>query len=216
MAGLLGDVLPYVYSRGNALQRMVGGLLSDPIGTAQQAGGLLQDNARQQENLLAKAFQDPRQPFRVTDSNALQQASMNALAGLLGFAPAGITAPALRQITPDEARLLVAGKTEKPGGTDPHMLIGVSEGNGKRMSYGRVPLSAVRANEEGALYDGTVNAARAIEYSQRPPDNTPPVILTLGRRTNGLFNVIDGGHRVSAARMRGDEDIPAIVMEHGR
>lgn len=45
MAGLLGDVLPYVYSRADALKRRVGGLLSDPIGTLTQAVNDANDRA---------------------------------------------------------------------------------------------------------------------------------------------------------------------------
>ncbi len=49
MAGLLSDVLPYLYSRGDAAKRFVGGLLGDPAGMLarevnyanDRAGGLL-------------------------------------------------------------------------------------------------------------------------------------------------------------------------------
>ena len=60
MAGLLSDVLPFVYSRADALKRRVGGLLSDPMGTLTQAvndandraGGLLsQTRAATKEGL---------------------------------------------------------------------------------------------------------------------------------------------------------------------
>ena len=60
MAGLLGDVLPYVYSRSNALARHLGGLLADPIGSANQSMGLLADKSRENQNMLAQAFQDPQ------------------------------------------------------------------------------------------------------------------------------------------------------------
>lgn len=90
MAGLLGDVLPYIYSRGNALKRQVGGLLSDPIGTLQQSAGLLQDQHREQERLNALAYADPKNPFRVTDRNALNTLVDRTMAGPMGFAPAGM------------------------------------------------------------------------------------------------------------------------------
>ena len=49
MAGLLGDVLPYIYQRANALKRGIGDFVSDPMGSIAQgvnyandrAGGLL-------------------------------------------------------------------------------------------------------------------------------------------------------------------------------
>jgi hypothetical protein len=91
MAGLLSDVLPWVYSRGNAAKRALGGLLSDPAGTAQQAGGLLNDKAREHEALQAQAFADPKRPFRVTDQRALGGVVDNMMAGPMGFAPVGMT-----------------------------------------------------------------------------------------------------------------------------
>ena len=50
MAGLLGDVLPYIYQRANALKRGIGDFVSDPMGSIAQgvnyandrAGGLLE------------------------------------------------------------------------------------------------------------------------------------------------------------------------------
>jgi len=92
MAGLLAGVLPWVLSKGNQARNKLSGLLSDPIGQAEQSLGLLADSARNQNALMAAAFANPRRPFQVTDKNALTQASMNLLTGPLGFAPAGITA----------------------------------------------------------------------------------------------------------------------------
>jgi hypothetical protein len=125
----------------------------------------------------------------------------------------GLEQGGLREITPDEARALVAGRTEKPGGVDPVQQIDAGEGNGKRLMYGAVPLSKVRANESGERYDGTVDLARAKDYASRDANSAPPVILVRSKKT-GELNVLDGGHRVSAARLRGDESIPAIVSEH--
>jgi hypothetical protein len=92
MAGLLGDVLPYIYSRGNALRRGLLDTIQNPVASFEQTAGLLQDKHREQQNLLAQAFSEPRDPFKVTDQRALNQASTNMLMGPLGFAPAGITA----------------------------------------------------------------------------------------------------------------------------
>lgn len=91
MAGLLDDVLPYIYSRSNALQRQLGGLLSDPVGSFEQTAGLLQDKDREQRNLLSQAFADQREPFKVTDQKAMSQAATNMLLGPLGFSPVGMT-----------------------------------------------------------------------------------------------------------------------------
>jgi hypothetical protein len=95
MAGLLGDVLPYLYSRGNALTRHVKGLLSDPLASMEQTAGLLNDKYREHNALMDVAFADKSNPFQVTDRNALAQVSTNMLTGPLGFAPAGMTANAM-------------------------------------------------------------------------------------------------------------------------
>jgi GNAT superfamily N-acetyltransferase len=104
MAGLLGDVLPYVYSRGNALRRGLLDFAQNPLESLQQTAGLLVDRGREQQNVLARAFSDPSDPFRVTDGGALNQATMNVLAGPLGFAPVGmIDTKALAAKYPDIA-----------------------------------------------------------------------------------------------------------------
>jgi hypothetical protein len=90
MAGLLEGVLPYIYSRGDWAKRQLGGLLSDPLGTAQQTAGGLLDAHREQQGLLAQAFANQARPFQVTDKNALGQVAERMLAGPLGFAPAGM------------------------------------------------------------------------------------------------------------------------------
>lgn len=90
MAGLLSGVLPYIYSQSDRLKRNVNGLLSDPRGSMEQTAGGLLDAHRGQQNLLAQAFADPGQPFRVTDPAAMEAAAYNMLAGPLGVAPAGM------------------------------------------------------------------------------------------------------------------------------
>lgn len=114
MAGLLGDVLPWVYSRSDALKRQVGGLLSDPVGTAQQAAGLLRDRDAEQQGLMGQAFGNPQRPFQVTDSAAMGQAASNMLMGPLGFAPAGIMA-GVGAKTANKAALTQAQTLEKNG-----------------------------------------------------------------------------------------------------
>ena len=91
MAGLLGDVLPWVYSQGDRAKRFLGGLLSDPVGSAAQTAGLLGDKHREMQALQAQAFPDQSRPFKVGDSKALGQMADAMLTGPLGFAPAGIT-----------------------------------------------------------------------------------------------------------------------------
>lgn len=77
-----------------------------------------------------------------------------------------------------------------------------------------VPLHWVRPNEAGDLYDGTARDERVREYAGQVI--SAPVYLSYGprmvRRGETHAYVIDGGHRVSAARLRGDTHIRAIMQ----
>ena len=102
----------------------------------------------------------------------------------------------------------VAGKTEKPGGTDPTRHLSPTG----VYRLGRVPLEIFVGNEEGDRYDGTVQAARMLDYVGRNGASAPPVIAAVPRRDpSGKLRILDGGHRISAARHRGDSHINAIV-----
>jgi hypothetical protein len=92
MAGLLSDVLPFLYSQGDRAKRHISGLLSDPIGTVQQTGAGLLDAHRDQQKRMGRAFGDKSAPFKVTDEAAMMEAAQAMLNGPLGMAPAGITA----------------------------------------------------------------------------------------------------------------------------
>lgn len=110
-------------------------------------------------------------------------------------------------ISAEDARRLVTGKTEKPGGVDPATWIK----DGEQWYLADVPTDRIRSNEAGDRYDATVDAGRAKDYAGRPGADAPPVILRGGKRSEGRLNVLDGGHRVSAARARGDETVKALI-----
>jgi len=115
-----------------------------------------------------------------------------------------------KQISVQDAIQLVAGKTEKLGGVDPATWFDENDS----LELRNVPLSEITPNQEGEKYDGTVNLERAKKYRKIPSDKMPPIILVEKKRNDdGLLNVLDGGHRVSAARMRGDDSILAIVRK---
>lgn len=112
-------------------------------------------------------------------------------------------------VRPDVARALVEGRTEKPGGVNPSLHF--RDADQRPIRAGDIPLSLFRGNEEGDLYDGTVNPDRAAEYATRSPETAPPVVGALSTRSGDLC-IIDGGHRISAARARGDVTIRALVL----
>lgn len=76
------------------------------------------------------------------------------------------------------------------------------------------PLALIRPNEEGDRYDGTVVRARMEAYAKCRID--APVHLLYGIRASkhGYLHafLMDGGHRLSAARLRGDSHINAIMQ----
>ena len=108
------------------------------------------------------------------------------------------------------ARALLDGKTEKPYGVNPALQVDAARDPRRQYRIGAVPLSLFRENEAGVRYDGTVDLERAQDYASREPNDIPPVLAVLSPRSSQL-NIIDGGHRISAARMRGDAAITAVV-----
>lgn len=73
------------------MKRNVNGLLADPRNKLEEVVGLLADSSQRQQNLLGQAFADPKEPFKITNQNALGQAVNGLLSGPLGFAPVGMT-----------------------------------------------------------------------------------------------------------------------------
>lgn len=105
----------------------------------------------------------------------------------------------------------MAGKTDKPYGVDP--VLHLSEQGAYRI--GALPLALFVPNEEGLRYDATVDQARVDAYmarETRPGEGIPPVIATVPRKDPAFrLRILDGGHRLSAARARGDTHILSIV-----
>lgn len=106
MPGLLDGALAYLYSQGDRAKRHLGGLLSDPVGTAHQVAGQMNDGLLAQNALMRAAFPDERRPFKVGDETALAKLIDNTLAGPMGFAPVGMTA--LRAMPASQADKMAA------------------------------------------------------------------------------------------------------------
>lgn len=74
--------------------------------------------------------------------------------------------------------------------------------------FGTVPLASFSSNGAGDLFDSTVDRQLADRYrSMKTP--APPVLAV--ERPDGSLGLLDGGHRITAARLRGDVAITAIV-----
>jgi hypothetical protein len=88
--GLLGGVLPAIYSGADQLKRGVYGLLTNPMEQAERAGQSLLQSRADRQALMARTFANPERPFQVTDQAGLAQLTDQVMSGELGFAPAGI------------------------------------------------------------------------------------------------------------------------------
>ncbi len=95
--------------------------------------------------------------------------------------------------------------SEKPGSHDPSKFIKDTD----RFKFGKVALADIAKSESGVAYDSTVNMERARDYASRQ-GSFPPILIG-EKRESGLHNVHDGGHRTTAARLRGDTHIAALV-----
>jgi hypothetical protein len=90
--GLLGGVLPAIYSGADQLKRGVYGLLTNPQEQAQRAAQSLLQSRAERQALMGQAFANPDRPFQVTDRNAMAQLGSDVLTGELGIAPVGMIA----------------------------------------------------------------------------------------------------------------------------
>jgi hypothetical protein len=90
--GLLGGVLPAIYSGADQLKRGVYGLLTNPMEQAERAGQSLLQSRADRQALMARTFANPERPFQVTDQAGLAQLGTDVLTGELGIAPIGMTA----------------------------------------------------------------------------------------------------------------------------
>lgn len=92
MAGLLGGMLPAIYSGADQLKRQIYGLLTNPNEMAQRAGqNLLQTHAENQA-LMSKAHGNPQNPLQITDPTAFSELTNRYMAGVTGVAPIGMIA----------------------------------------------------------------------------------------------------------------------------
>lgn len=106
-------------------------------------------------------------------------------------------------VSREEAASLLA-PSEKEGGVDPRTRL--RDGD---YILETVTLDAIAPNEQGDLYDSTVRRPVAEDYANRKEFNPPP-ILVVPSRDGRTLNVLDGGHRVTAARMRGEKTITIL------
>lgn len=96
--GLLGGVLPAIYSGADQLKRGVYGLLTNPMEQAERAGQSLLQSRADRQALMARTFANPERPFQVTDQAGLAQLGTDVLTGELGIAPVGMTASISKKI----------------------------------------------------------------------------------------------------------------------
>lgn len=124
----------------------------------------------------------------------------------------------IRLIDAEHAKELVSGKTEKPTGVDPGAFF---IARSTQYLLASIPLHLFAPNEDSERYDGTVDTQRAQHYARRlqhvmavdghdaAVDTVPPIIA--GARKADLLGIIDGGHRITAARLAGTKEIMTLM-----
>lgn len=90
MSGLLGGVLPAIYSQADRAKRYLGGLLADPVGRMEQAAGQAQADLSKLGLLSEQAFSDPKNPMKLQDNAAARQLVDTYLNSVMNFAPVGM------------------------------------------------------------------------------------------------------------------------------
>lgn len=112
--GLLGGVLPAIYSGADQLKRGVYGLLTNPMEQAERAAQSLLQSRADRQALMARTFANPDRPFQVTNQAALGQLGSDVLTGELGIAPVGMfIGQGSKAWKPEQA--FKAAKLEKQG-----------------------------------------------------------------------------------------------------
>jgi hypothetical protein len=212
MAGLLGDVLPYVYSQGDRAKRYLSGLLSDPVGTAQQAAGQFGDNTNRLASLLGQAFSDPKS-FQPTNQNALASLVQGLQNGPMGFAPvgimAGVGAKTANQAALGQAQALEAKGTNPESiwqqtgwgkGPDGKWRFEIDDSGAKLRDYSYTPKEGYQnARWDAVLSTGSADATKAMDPYVGMTKNQ---LLTEYQRTgNQIVDAAKGGNRDEANRL---------------
>ena len=91
--GLLGGVLPAIYSGADQLKRGVYGLLTNPMQSIENTASGLIGSHLQNVDLWKQAHGNPDNPLEVTNQNALNMLGDRYMNNVVGFAPAGIVSP---------------------------------------------------------------------------------------------------------------------------
>lgn len=89
--GLLGGVLPAIYSGADQLKRGVYGLLTNPKESLQNTASGLIGSHLENVDLWKQAHGNPNNPLEVTNQNALNMLTDRYMNNVVGFAPVGMT-----------------------------------------------------------------------------------------------------------------------------
>jgi hypothetical protein len=89
--GLLGGVLPAIYSGADQLKRGVYGLLTNPRQSIENTASGLIGSHLENVDLWKQAHGNPNNPLEVTNQNALNMLTDRYMNNVVGFAPAGMT-----------------------------------------------------------------------------------------------------------------------------
>jgi hypothetical protein len=209
--GLLGGVLPTIFSKADELKRGVYGLLSDPMEQARRAGQSLLQSRADRQALMGQAFANPERPFQVTNYDAMAQLGNDVLMGELGIAPVGMV------------------------GGDVYKML--QEAN--KTTFPKIPVENIFPNPKGKLPQGKINSfddiiEREIELPFKEIDvnsivPTQKIVnfdnlkkvknvkdakdSILAVEHEGMYYLIDGHHRVANSILENKDKINVRVLE---
>lgn len=154
MSGLLGGILPAVYSQADRAKRFIGGLLADPMGRLEQAGGQAKDDLTKLGLLQEQAFSDPRNPMKMQDNAASRQLVDTYLNSVMNFAPVGMTVKGPQAEALEKARKNAVKMLGLPENNTP-MDRAKALGFDANIFHGSAKTAPKRIYEDG-MYLGTV------------------------------------------------------------
>jgi hypothetical protein len=211
----MAERLTPLTSRIDALKRQLFDALQNPADYASMLGGRVVESGQAAKALQSQAFADPRQPFKVTDENALRQLTDMMMAGPMGFAPVGSVkiGQGLTKLKEDAKRLDIKEFLDKhvTQFMPEHMnMKSPPEGVVKQEPHEYLPPGLLDPSEWSSWADrslpGSSEKIKSFRESLKRGDKFPPVLVHTQK--GDLPYVEDGHHRMAAYIEEGVKEVP--------
>lgn len=201
--GLLGGVLPALYSAGDSLKRRIGDLVSDPIGSVQQAVGNADDKARNLNQMTSAA----------TDEGMQYGPATQKLAGTLADAYSPVAAGTIGLDLKGQTQELLDALSKVPKG----------ERVGLRLLPDDVPTPNIGDKlapsfkwDDGVRTDKQLYGTSSMDLSSRDEDSVRQAITRLGLFNNQGQGYYPGNKLAiisGSSKRKGEDDGEAMVKD---